>query len=74
MEAAEKLELIEWLTVLDDDEILQDVRSIKESSETLIREGIPEEHKEKLRRAERDFEAGRVHTSKEVWKDHEHLL
>jgi len=70
--ALKKVELIEWLTRLQDESLLQRIDALRKGSVKEIYESrMPrnaEELKQKLDRAEEDFKAGRVHSQEDVEK------
>lgn len=66
----DKQELMEWLSELEDQAILQAIQSIKNShTKDDWWDEIPEIAKEGIRRGETDVQAGRFHTSEEFWEE-----
>lgn len=68
--AVKKIELIEWLTRLQDEKLLQRVEALRKSSvNELYEHRMPKtslELEAKLEQAERDIEEGRVFSQAEV--------
>jgi len=68
--AVKKIELIEWLTRLQDEAILQRIDALKKGSvKDIYDERAPKSIKDlqtKLDRSEEDIKAGRVYTQSEV--------
>jgi hypothetical protein len=63
----EKKELIDWISGLDDRELLQALKSIKESqSKTDWWEETPNAAKESIQRGEEDFKRGRTHPHNKI--------
>lgn len=65
---AMKLELIQWLTRLTDDDTLNYLKVIKDSSENKTDwwNELTEEQKSGILRGQSDIEAGRVHSHESV--------
>jgi hypothetical protein len=63
-----KLELIEWLTKLEDDETIQYLKIVKDSKSTEHDwwEDLSENEKKGIERGLKDIEAGRVFSHDEV--------
>lgn len=68
--AVKKVELISWLTKLQDETILKKVEALRKSSIKEIYDlrtpGSVEELQRKLDQSEVDIKAGRIHTQEEV--------
>lgn len=63
-----KLELIEWLSKLDDAAVINQLRVVKESSNSDWWNVLSEEQKEGVMRGIRDIDEGRFTTHDEVKK------
>ena len=63
-----KLELIEWVTHLEDDETLHYLKIVKDSNESSTDwlDDLTNEQKEGIARGLNDIQAGRVHTHEDV--------
>ncbi|MFO7935008.1 MAG: hypothetical protein R6U78_13120 [Bacteroidales bacterium] len=67
-----KLELIEWLTKLDDDDTISYLKIVKDSSESGSDwwKGLSDEQKQGIDRGLRDIDAGRVTPHDQVKKEY----
>jgi len=63
-----KKELINWINQLDNPDMLEAIDSLKNSSQTVAWDDLPEETKEGIIKGRRDIKEGRYHTSKEFWE------
>ncbi|MCF8226333.1 MAG: hypothetical protein K9J30_10700 [Bacteroidales bacterium] len=68
--AADKLELIEWLTNLDDNETISYLKIVKNSKESNSDwwDDLTEDQKQAIERGLKDIDAGHVTTHAEVKK------
>lgn len=66
----EKLDLIEWISRLNDNSIIDKLKQIKDDYSASMdwAERINQEELESINRGLQDFEAGRTHTNEEVRK------
>jgi len=74
--AVKKVQLIEWLTQLNDKAVLKKVevlknQSLKESYEAKLKPLNSKAYKAMLERAELDFRQGKIQTQKDVEKESE---
>lgn len=71
--SAKKIELIAWLTQLQDKAVLQDIESLKNKSssksyESSLRPMSNNEYKTVLEKAEDDYKKGKVTSQKDIEK------
>jgi len=67
-----KRELIEWLSELDDKNLLNTLHSVKKASESYDWwDELTSEQKKSVERGERDHKKGRILTSRQLWKKYE---
>lgn len=65
----DKQELIDWISSLTDIAMLQNIQSLKNSSEGKDWwDELSEAEKESIKRGEEDIKAGRVYSSEEFWE------
>lgn len=66
----DKKELIDWISGLTDTAMLENIQTLKNSTEGKDWwDEISEAEKESLRRGEEDIKAGRIYSSDEFWKE-----
>ena len=69
---AMKLEVIEWITKLEDQRLLETLLSLKQSSkESDWWKDLTLEQVQSIERGISDHESGRTMTGEQFWKDHE---
>ncbi len=73
---AKKLELIEWLINLNDNSLIDYLKSIKESKSTDTDwwDNLSSEQKDSIERGIQDINEGRVHTHESVMKKYDKYL
>jgi len=64
---AKKKELINWIDQLDNPDMLEAIDSLKNSSQSVAWDDLPEETKVGIIKGHRDIKEGRIHTSEEFW-------
>ena len=64
--AVKKIELIEWLTKVDDESLIRKLDKIRSSTSLPLQPMAMEELEARIKRSEEDIKAGRVHTHQQV--------
>ncbi|SMO78148.1 hypothetical protein [Gracilimonas mengyeensis] len=70
----EKKELLNWIESVEDPQILEDIRSVRESQKAIHWDSLPDEIKEGIQKGRKDAKDGRVTDHKEVRKSYEKWL
>ena len=65
---AEKLNLIEWLTTVDDDRIIKQVKALKQTNEAGLSSNLTVKEKEVVDLGLKSIEEGNVHDHNSVMK------